>query len=268
MTDASPLAVITGAASGIGGGLAREAGRRGYRVLLADRDGAALSTSAAAIPGAESLVVDVTDPVQVEALADRADALGGTDLLFNNAGVMTTGLSWEIPAAAWDRAFAVNVSGVLNGARSFVPRMLARGTSARIVNTASVGGFLPSPLMAPYSATKFAIVALTESMMYELQILKAPISVSLLAPGPVHSAIFADPFAGVVHPATQGFVDQMRSMLGQHGMDPDPFAALVFDGIARGDYWLTPQPETLDPGLKQRNAMILERRPPDVSLFG
>ena len=268
MSKSAPLAVVTGAASGIGGGLAREASRRGYRVLMADRDEAGLAKAAAEIPNGETLVVDVTDPAQVERLAERADALGGTDLLFNNAGIMATGLLWEIPAQDWDRAFAVNVSGVLNGARSFIPRMIARGTPARVVNTASVGGFLPSPLMAPYSATKFAVVALTESMMYELQLLQAPVAVSLLAPGPVHSAIFADPFAGAVHPATEGFVGQMRALLSRNGMDADPFAALVFDGIARGDYWLVPQPESLDPSLENRNAMIRERRSPDVTVFG
>ena len=262
MTTSSKLVVVTGAASGIGGGLAREAIKRGHRVLMADYDEAALVKSANDIAGAEAVVTDVTDPAQVDALADRADALGGADLLFNNAGVMSTGFSWEIPVAAWERSMRVNVGGVLNGARSFIPRMIARGKPAHIINTSSVGGFLPSPLMAPYSATKFAIVAITESMMCELDMLEAPITVSLLAPGPVHSAIFENPFAGTVHPATKGFVDYMQEMSDEHGMDPDAFAALVFVAIERGDYWIIPQPETLDPLLAQRNAMIRERRKP------
>jgi len=256
------LAVVTGAAGGIGGGLAREAARRGYRVLMADYNEAALVKSANDIAGAEAFVTDVTDPSQVDALADRADALGGTDLLFNNAGVMSTGFTWEIPAADWERTMRVNVGGVLNGARSFIPRMIARGTPAHIVNTASVGGFLPSPLMAPYSATKFAIVAITESILCELEMLEAPIAVSLLAPGPVHSAIFKNSFAGPVHPATKGFVDYLQEMSDEHGMAPDAFAGLVFAGIERGDYWIIPQPETLDPLLEQRNSIIRERRKP------
>lgn len=265
--ETKPLAVITGAGSGIGGGLAREAARRGFRVLLADRDRAALAEVAAAIDGAEALQVDVTGWDQMQALAARASALGGVDLLFNNAGVMATGFSWEIPAADWERVLAINVGGVLNGIRAFVPLMLARGAPARIVNTASVGGFLPSPLMGPYGASKFAVVALTESLKLELDMLAAPISVSLLAPGPVHSAIFNDPFAGVIKPETQGFVDTMRSLLSQHGIGPDAFAARVFDAIDRGEYWIVPQPEALDPQLERRNEMLRTRRAPDLGMM-
>jgi NAD(P)-dependent dehydrogenase (short-subunit alcohol dehydrogenase family) len=151
-------AVITGAASGIGLGLAREAARRGIWMVLADRDEAALREVAAALPDALAVPTDVADPVAVQALADAAfDHLGSVDLLFNNAGIMATGFTWEIEPARWDASLAVNIGGVLNGLRAFVPRMIAAGTPSRIVNTASVGGFGPSPLMSPYSATKFAV---------------------------------------------------------------------------------------------------------------
>ena len=268
MTDHQKLAVVTGAANGIGAGLAREAARAGYRVLLADCNEPALAQTAAAIPGAEYRVTDVTDPIQMTALADHAEALGGVDLLFNNAGVMTTGFTWEIPAADWDRAIAINIGGVLNGARAFIPRMITRGKPAQIVNTASVGGFLPSPLMAPYSASKFAIVAITEAMQCELELLGAPISISLLAPGPVLSEIFASPFGGDAHPATERFVETMKEMTALHGMGPDEFAALVFQSIERGEYWIIPQPEALDPFLQARHEMIQERRRPTGSMTG
>ncbi len=266
MTGHQKLAVVTGAANGIGAGLAREAARHGYRVLLADLNERQLAATTAAIPGAECLVTNVTDPTQMAELADRADALGGADLLFNNAGVMTTGFSWEIPAAEWERTIAINVGGVLNGARAFIPRMIARGAPARIVNTASVGGFLPSPLMAPYSATKFAIIAITEAMHCELDLLGAPISISLLAPGPVHSEIFANPFGGVAHQATAQFVETMKELTALHGMGADEFAGLVFAAIARGDYWIIPQPEALDPSLQARHEMIRDRRRPNGSM--
>lgn len=267
MSNNVGLAVVTGAASGIGAGLAREAGRRGYRVLIADRDEERLATTAADIADAESMRVDVTVKSDLDALAARADALGGADLLFNNAGVMVTGLTWEIPTADWDRAMAINIGGVLNGVRAFVPRMIARGAPARIVNTASVGGFLPSPLMSPYSATKFGVVAITEALKLELEMLGTPITVSLLAPGPVLSDIFRDPFAGTAHPATDRFVGTMRELLTENGMEPDAFAALVFNAIERGNYWIIPQPEALDPLLEQRNAMIRERRSPDIVIL-
>jgi NAD(P)-dependent dehydrogenase (short-subunit alcohol dehydrogenase family) len=256
-------AVITGAASGIGQGLAREAARRGMRLVLADRDAAGLAAIAGDLPDALAVPTDVTDPAAVEALAKAAYRhLDTVDLLFNNAGIMATGFTWEIDPARWDASLAVNVGGVLNGLRAFVPRMIAKGHSARIVNTASVGGFGPSPLMSPYSATKFAVVALTESLKGELDMLGLPIAVSLLAPGPVRSAIFDDPFSGPIHPATEAFVDHLRSMTGAHGMDPQPFAAAVFDAIDRGEYWIVPQPEALDPMLDARHAMIRDRAPP------
>ncbi|MGF7149150.1 NAD(P)-dependent dehydrogenase (short-subunit alcohol dehydrogenase family) [Sphingomonas zeicaulis] len=256
-------AVITGAASGIGLGLAQEAAKRGIRLVLADRDATALESAAAALPDALAVPTDVTDSAAVERLAEIAfDRFDTVDLLFNNAGIMATGLSWEIAPARWDASIAVNVGGVLNGIRAFVPRMLEKGAPTRIVNTASVGGFGPSPLMAPYSATKFAVVALTEALKGELDMLKAPVAVSLLAPGPVRSAIFDDPFGGEIHPATKSFVDMLRGMIGQHGMDPQPFAEAVFDAIGRGEYWIVPQPEALDPMLEQRHKMILDRTEP------
>ena len=128
------VAVITGAASGIGAGLAREAARRGMQVVLADRDAAALSLVAREIgEAAMSVPTDVTDPPAVEALAEAAFQRHGTiDLLFNNAGILTTGLSWEIPQDKWEASWKVNVEGVLNGLRAFVPRLISTDHPARI----------------------------------------------------------------------------------------------------------------------------------------
>lgn len=259
-----PVAVITGAASGIGAGLAREAARRGMQVVLADRDAAALEAVAAEI-GDNALPVptDVTDIGAVEELAELAYRhFGPVDLLFNNAGVMTTGLSWEIPADKWKASWQVNVEGILNGLRAFVPRLIAADRPARIVNTASVGGFLPSPLMAPYSATKFAVVALTEALAGELKMLGTKIEVSLLAPGPVKSGIFRDPPPD----AAEQFHGVMTSMLEQNGLEPDEFASRVFDAIDRGDYWIIPQPEAFDEGFAARIETITKRLAP--TFFG
>ena len=270
MHDTSPrleggTVVITGAASGIGLGLARHAATLGMRIAAADIDARALEQLADSLD-AEVLAIptDVSDPHAVDALADAVwQHFGEVDLLFNNAGVMSTGFSWEISAERWQSDMAINLGGVLNGLRSFVPRLLAAGRPARIVNTASVGGFLPSPLMAPYSATKFAVVALTESLHGELKLLRAPIEVSLLAPGPVQSAIFSAPFdAAGIHPATQQFVASMREMLTANGLAPESFAERVFEGIRQGRYWLIPQPEALDDPLRQRIEAILARREP------
>lgn len=260
------VAVITGAASGIGTGLVRKALALDMRVVLADVRADALNAFAKTLKG-EVLAVptDVSDPASVEALAQRAwDTYGRVDLLFNNAGVMATGFSWEIEPERWRRSFGVNVFGILNGIRSFVPRMLKAGTPAHIVNTSSIGGFLPSPMMAPYSATKFAVVGLTESLYGEMKILQAPIGVSLLAPGPVKTGIFDDPFGAKVPPAAQQIVDLLRAMLAAQGLTPDEFAERVFAGVDRGDFWLLPQPESVDDLLKLRVDTILARRNPEL----
>lgn len=258
----SGVAVITGAASGIGAGLARHAHARGLRLVLADVSAAPLQVLADEL-GALAVVTDVADADAVERLAERAYAEHGQiDLLFNNAGVMAAGNSWEIEPQRWRRCIDINLFGVLYGIRSFLPRMLAAQRPARIVNTASVGGFLASPLMAPYSAAKFAVVALTESLRAELELKQAQVAVSLLAPGPVRTGIFSDPCGPAADEATRGFVAQMVRMTEQYGIDADELAARAFEGIDAGQFWLIPQPEVLDQGLQARTDGILARRTP------
>ena len=259
------VAVITGAAGGIGAGLAREAARRGMQVVLADRDATRLDEVAHSIGSAALAVpVDVSDPASLEALAERAYAAHGqVDLLFNNAGVLSTGFSWEISAQKWQQSLDVNVGGIVNGLRAFVPRLMAADRPSRIINTASIGGFLPSPLMAPYSATKFAIVAITEALAGELAMLESEVAVSLLAPGPVKSDIFRE----TPSQASRQFVDMMVHMTEANGQTPDEFAPLVFDAIDRGAYWIIPQPEAFDDGFRSRNEAITARRNPDFFLI-
>lgn len=263
------VAVITGAASGIGTGLARKALALGMRLVIADVRAEELRNFAATLEGELLAVpVDVRDPAAVEGLAEAAwNRFGQVDMLFNNAGVMATGFSWEIEPERWQRSMAVNVDGVLNGIRSFVPRLLKAARPAHIVNTSSVGGFLPAPLMAPYSVSKAAVVALTESLHFELQMIGAPVRVSLLAPGPVKSGIFDNPFGQTVDPASAAFVDTMRMMLTANGLAPDEFATLAFDGLAEGRYWLFPQPEAIDPLFQRRVASIADRTNPQLLDF-
>ena len=254
------VAVITGAASGIGAGLAKQAVARGMKVVLADRDQAGLDKVAGELGDqALAVVTDVTSQASLDALADKAyAALGQVDLLFNNAGVLSTGNCWEISDAQWQQAWQVNVNGIVNGLRAFVPRLLKANRPARIINTASVGGFLPSPLMAPYSATKFAVVALTEGLASELAAVNPKIQVSLLAPGPVKTAIFRE----TPSDASAQFHGMMTHMLDENGLTADEFANLVFASIDKGEYWIVPQPEMLDPLLQTRNKIIETRADP------
>lgn len=254
------ICVITGAASGIGAGLARHAASLGMKLVLADWNEEALNRLAGEMPSEVlSVPTDVRDDAAVEALARAAfERFGQVDLVFNNAGVLSSGLTWEIDAATWQRSLAVNIGGVVNVIRAFVPRLVAADRPARIVNTSSLGGFLTSPFMAPYSATKFAIVAITEALAAELAATGSKVQVSLLAPGPVKSAIMDEPAPA----PTAGFMAMLRGMSDENGMSADELAVLVFEAIGRGDYWIIPHPEMLDEPLRERIRMIIDRSPP------
>lgn len=254
------VAVITGAASGIGAGLARHAASLGMNLVLADWDEAALQELAASLStNVVAVPTDVRDETAVQSLAKATFAkFGAVDLLFNNAGVLSSGLSWEIDSATWQRSLDINIGGVMNVIRVFVPKMIGADRPARIINTSSVGGFLTSPFMSPYSATKFAIVAISEALAGELAALGSKVQVSLLAPGPVKSAIMDEQAPS----ETEQFMTMLRDMNEENGMTPDEFAPLVFEAIERGEYWIIPQPDMLDPALRERTDMILARKPP------
>ena len=255
--------VITGAASGIGAGLARHAAALGMNLVLADWDEAGLAHLASSLP-AETLAMptDVRDDAAVQALAEAAfDRFGAVDLLFNNAGVLSSGLCWEIDAATWQRSLDINIGGMVNVIRAFVPRLIAADRPARIVNTSSLGGFLTSPFMSPYSATKFAIVAISEALAAELAAIDSKVQVSLLAPGPVKSAIMDEQAPA----KTADFMDMLRGMNDENGMRPDELARIVFGAVERGEYWIIPHPEMLDAPLRKRTEMIAERASPTGS---
>ncbi len=260
---AGEIAVITGAASGIGAGLARYAASLGMRVVLADWDAEGLREIAETLPGeVATLKVDVRNASDLSALADLTlSRFGQIDLLFNNAGVLSSGLSWEIEADVWERSFDINVMGVVHGIRAFVPLLIKADRPARIINTASVGGFFTGPLMAPYSASKAAVVSITEALAQELAIKGSNVTASVLAPGPVKTGIMREE-AGT---GSERLVDKMREMSADVGADPNTYAELIFDAVARGEFWIVPQAGSLDGRLIERTKMILERRPPAAS---
>ncbi|WAG80211.1 SDR family NAD(P)-dependent oxidoreductase [Metapseudomonas furukawaii] len=256
------VAVITGAAGGIGRGLAEESGARGLRLVLSDVSGERLAALVATLQerGVEvaSLVGDVGQAQDVEALRDLAvQRFGGVDLLFNNAGVMQTGFSWEIAAAQWQRLLAINLGGVINGVRSFLPLLLEQQRPARVVNTASLAGLICSPLLGPYTVSKQAVVALSETLHYELAMLQSPVGVAVLCPGPVASDIMASNHPGG---ATQQLDDLLGSSI-QQGMDPRELARQVFAGLEAGHFWLLPHKQ-FKPALERRLSSILDETNP------
>jgi NADP-dependent 3-hydroxy acid dehydrogenase YdfG len=186
-------AVVTGAASGIGLGIARRCGDRGMNVVLCDVEASRLEAAAGQVAGLDrtlTVVVDVSDPHQVQAAADAAaERFGAVHLLCNNAGVSITGRMWNmtIDDCAW--VLGVNIAGVLHGVRSFVPPMIEHGEDAHVVSTASLAGLTPMANASLYSGTKAAVVAMSESLLFDLQAKAPQIGVSVLCPGVVDTDI-------------------------------------------------------------------------------
>ena len=183
------VAVITGGGSGIGASLARACAAEGMRVVVVDVSGERAASVAAELPDGTAVAraVDVSDAASVEALADFAfDAFGAVHLLCNNAGVSPAGRVWDFTDDEWRWLLGVNVHGVANGIRSFVPRMIEQG-EGHIVNTGSGASFVSTPRLGPYCATKHAIVGLSEALRYELD--GTGIGVSVLVPAGVNTNI-------------------------------------------------------------------------------
>lgn len=188
--ESGQVAVVTGAASGIGLALAEAFAARGMSVVLSDLRTAELEASAAKVAadyGVETLAVttDVRDPAAVEALAQATiDRFGRVDVVCNNAGVMgPMGPAWELDAAVYRWLMEVAFLGVVHGVQAFVPRMIAGGRPGHILNTASMAGLRPTPSITPYGAAKFAVVGFTESLRVELAMHAPSISATVLCPG-------------------------------------------------------------------------------------
>jgi len=240
------VAVVTGGASGIGLGIARAFARAGSRLAVLDVEDAALAAASEGLArdGAEviGLRADVSDPASLEAAAERVVArFGRVDVLVNNAGVLVTGPIVESTAKDWSWLFGVNVLGVAHGVRAFVPRIRAHGEGGHVVNTASVVGLAPLPGFGIYGATKFAVVALSETLRAEL----APegIGVSVLCPGGVRTRIHE---ATRNRPAALGGPAPAAAATGavvEAGMDPDAVGERVVRAVRRNDLYVLTHPE-------------------------
>jgi len=188
------VAVITGAATGIGRGIAEHCAKENMKIVLADVENEALTKTEKEMKeaGAEVVAVmtDVSKASDVEVLAEKTlDTYGSVDLLFNNAGVHLIGTIWECTLKDWEWLLGVNLWGVIHGIRTFIPIMLEQGTEAYIVNTASSGGLTSAPFVGVYRASKHAVVTISESLQYELLSVGANIKVSILCPGLVKTDI-------------------------------------------------------------------------------
>jgi NAD(P)-dependent dehydrogenase (short-subunit alcohol dehydrogenase family) len=251
-------AVVTGAASGIGRGLADKFAAEGMNVVLADIEQAALDQAAAEISatGANTLAVrtDVSKLAGVEALAKATvERFGGVHVVCNNAGVGGGGpaLSWDSPMRDWEWVLGVNLWGVIHGVRAFTPIMLASGEPGHIVNTASVAGLIAGAGGPAYTVSKFGVVGYSESLFHELRMASnGRINVSVLCPALTNTRIIE---SGRNHPdgppeeppagtPERAMLDMIRGIFAG-GMPPSEVADQVFDAIVNERFYVLTHPE-------------------------
>jgi NAD(P)-dependent dehydrogenase (short-subunit alcohol dehydrogenase family) len=281
------VAVVTGAASGIGYGLAEAFARRGLNVVLADVQVDALNVAAERIAaiGVETLAVvtDVSKEASVQALAAATiERFGAVHVVCNNAGVSGKGDPWFGPAKNWDWVLGVNLWGVIYGVRAFLPHLV---TGGHIVNTASIAGLMTG-FSAPYDASKHAVVALTEDLYNDMKSAFVPVGVSVLCPGWVRTGIldsernwpteFGD--APPTEPLSEIAIAHVRRAIDE-GTTPAAIAEHVLAAVESDRFWviphddfmamvvrrwdriadrLDPEPAEQTPGMPSRTELIAE----------
>jgi NAD(P)-dependent dehydrogenase (short-subunit alcohol dehydrogenase family) len=252
------VAVITGAASGIGRGLSERAAQEGMKVVMADVEEEALAQAEKELKavGATVLAVvtDVSQSDHLEALARRTlDAFGAVHLLCNNAGVSLRGSIWESTLADWEWVMGVNLWGVIHGVRVFAPIMLEQDTECHIVNTASMAALMSYPSSGIYKVTKHGVLTLSETLYHELSGRGARVNVSVLLAGAAKTRILDsernrparlrnDPADEQMSPVEEAMKEVLRQSL-DAGLSPQEVADLVFNGIRDEKLYIVTHPQ-------------------------
>lgn len=286
------VAIITGGASGVGRSLAFALGRRGAKIAVGDVDKAAMAQIQVdlAAAGIDAIVehCDVTSVDSLNALADAAvEKLGGLHLVFANAGIGAgeTGAMWDYSEKDWQWTINVNIWGVINSIRAFMPRLVAANEPAHFVVTGSGNGaYAILPDVPIYTATKAAVHAITENLHYQVQAGGLPVKVSALFPGPhvVETGLFN---SGRVRPEDlrkEGIegnesginsVDDMKKMCAEFGIEletthPDEVAEMAIRGLEKDAFWLLETTPETDAKIRARAEMILNRDTPVPATVG
>ena len=253
---AGRVAVVTGGGSGIGRALAEALAAAGSVVVVADLDLTAAEAVADEIRSnggrADAVTVDVADAASVDELAAGVIGRHGrVDVLCNNAGVSTFNLIEDQTLDDWRWVVSVNLWGVIHGVHSFLPILRRQGTPAHIVNTASIAGLLSGvAFIGPYSATKVAVVSISETLVKEFAIAGLPIGVSVLCPSSVDTRVMESERSrprslGVEHRTEMAETVRLEiraSFTGPTGLPPALVAQRVIDAIREDRFWIITHP--------------------------
>ena len=245
------VAVVTGAASGIGRAMCERFAGLGMRIVMADVEGAILRESAEQIEatGAEVLTmrVDVSQADELSRLAEGTiERFGKVHVVCNNAGVFAGGLTWEAIGTDWEWVLGVNLYGVLHGIRAFVPIMLEQNEPGHIVNTCSMAGLINTPFSGAYNVSKHAALSLTETLYHELRMKQTPVGCSALCPELIRTGIANSDRNRPVHlnrpegastPEMEIVDEAIRTSI-ETGLDPHVMADRVYEGIKQDRFYL------------------------------
>jgi NADP-dependent 3-hydroxy acid dehydrogenase YdfG len=235
------VAVVTGAAGGIGGALTARFVAEGASVVMADLDADNLKAAADAVRAnggdVEPVVTDITDPGSVMALADAAYArFDAVDIVCANVGIMGRDLApvWEAEVSDWQHVFAINTFGVVHTVDAFLPRMLESGRAGHIVITSSMAGVTSGSITsAPYLASKHASRAIAETLRRNLAERQSAVNVSVLCPGPVNTGMLTH-----VRAAFPAFDSAHAAVGGEGVLEPAEVADKVLDAIRSNRFFI------------------------------
>jgi NAD(P)-dependent dehydrogenase (short-subunit alcohol dehydrogenase family) len=262
------VVVVTGAGSGIGRSTALLFARLGAKLHVVDLDASRAESVRSEIEAAGGIAraheVDCADSAAVERLAETVFAEEhAVDVLHNNAGIGHGGDIDETTLEDWERVLSVNLMSTVYGVNAFVPRMLTQGRPSHVVNTASMAGLVPTPRMAPYCTSKFAVVGLSRSLAAELK--PRGIGVSAICPGIIDTAIVHD---GVLRGDLSRRAEKIEAFYRRRGASPDVVAESVVDAV-RKNRLIVPVPRShvvpgwlvdrLSPRLSQSLATLTAR---------
>ena len=248
-------ALITGAASGIGRGLAVHAAGLGMNIVLMDLNEEGLAQTQALIPDSPSLVLkcDVSNLEEFTLCKEKIDAhFGMVHFLFNNAGIFLEGRAWKADQKNWKRIIDVNLMSVIYGLNLFVDEMINSNERCHIINTSSMAGIIVGPALAPYTTTKHAVVGLTRTLHEDLA-QNDKVGVSVMCPGLVKTNIIERDHLGL--DLDESSIDQHESAKNnaqwladgvKEGMTTKDLAVIVFAKIEQNEFWILTHPEFME----------------------